>query len=117
MAAHTAFGLMQQIRPEDNGAKWEGLVMRALSRALDVTLRAAGAVATATWSDVFVLSYRPTTCPEHDGGVFVERMEDLYGLRTSSFDALMEEERPRILIVNYLDKGQVRVTATVPISF
>lgn len=105
-AACLAFGQLRIIKADDSQSAWEGLVTRALSAASDVSMRGAGQTNTGC---LFFLSSRKT-----DEGVFVERLSADGKLVTSHFDALVQEATPQILIVNYLDKGQVRVTATVP---
>jgi hypothetical protein len=112
LAAHTALATLQKITPEHDSYYWEGLVMRTLAKTIDVTLRNAGMVNLATWTSVFVLSSRVGGVPT---GVFVERLTMDGILATSTFDEMITVAEPRVLIVNYLDKGQVRVTSTVPL--
>ena len=112
IAASTALGTLQKITPEHDAYYWEGLVMRALAKIIDVTLRNAGMVNLAAWTSIFVLSSRVGAATT---GVFVERLTVDGNLATSTFDDMITVAEPRVLIVNYLDKGQVRVTSTVPL--
>lgn len=92
---------------------WENRVVQALGKCIDLLLRQSKREPAPVWTNHFVLSSRIGSA---NPCVFVERMNDEGSLATSTFDAMMDVGAPRVLIVNFLEKGQVRVTATVSLN-
>ena len=110
IAAYTALGNLRALKDNVNGITWENSVVHTLARMIDVCLRNAGTTSPKAYTSIFVLSSRTGSS---EPVVFVERMTEDGKLATSTFDAMLNVAEPRLLTVNFLDKGQVRVTSTI----
>jgi hypothetical protein len=91
-------------------------VLDGACKAIDVILRYNEQNLKEAWTNVYILT---STSGEH-GWVSVNQMANVYPgigeLLASSFDKLMGAENPKVLLINFLDDGHVRFTATTEIS-
>ena len=87
--------------------------MLTLSKIIDIILRFALRDLPKVWADIFLIA----TTSGQNGYVSISQMANVYPgvpqLLDSSFDTLLASDKPKVLLVNFLDKGQVRVTNTV----
>lgn len=97
---------------ESTNGDIDARVLDATSKAIDVILRNEVHTTPQEWANIFVLS---STTGE-SGWVSVSQMANVHPgvgkLLTSSFDELIGAQNPKVLLINFLENGHVRFTAT-----
>jgi hypothetical protein len=92
---------------------WDRYVLRALCKVIDLILRNGMHDQPTHYAQHFVLA---STAGEK-GMVSVNQMHNVHPgvgeLMETTFDQMIGWEKPKVLLLNFLDNGQVRVTATV----
>ena len=108
-ACYASFERLGELKNSNDETAWEACVMDAIQGVILGALRYAHKTQDEDWTSNFVLSSRVGKATP---SVAVSRMNTGGEFEASSFDAMLTVKTPRVLIVNFLDKGQVRLTGT-----